>query len=495
MRVYLPTRISPSKSLTFAGAVFCLQQAEHTDFTFSILFFAFLMLSVIAFNEGGGFSRAGGSYVFFFSVLVVDIGVLWKAVLGEPADSNLLVPQLDILCYTISMFMLLVVVYLAKKLFGRPEGVAPTNADFSLAALGALVLGFIQTVLNMAGLSTPGSVLSSVNQLGQFFPLAILLGTISTIRDSGGKRTVGFVNGSAMLVSFVLGITAFSKQAMFTPFVVWFLGVLFARANLRVVHYIAIASFAVFAFSIAPLVAEGRSAVPPSANFLERVQIAQSILQDLKAAKESEDFTNEHLVEIVGQIGYYKSPQGFISRLTMISVDDAFLNYAEKGQRIGYEPIVAYYANLIPHFIWADKPVPPGGNYYAHKIGGFLAEDDNSTGISFSAVPEAYYIGGWVGICLLMPALCFVAFTTVDYVCGDFRRTPWGLLATLLIAHLAPEGLLGGLIWLSGYGNLGLLAAIFACTYFVPIVGALFYGNGRSLNYAIAMPPLPFRRR
>jgi hypothetical protein len=491
VRVYLPTRISPSKSIIFAGALFCIQLLEHTDFIFSILFFSFLVLSVIAFNEGGGFSRAGGAYVFFLSMLVVDIGVLWKAFLGEPADSNLLSPQLDMLCYSVSMFMLLIVNYLSKKLFGRPYGIAPTESDYSLAALGALVLGFVQTGFNQLGVGGEGSVLSLVNQLGQFFPLAILLGTITAVRKSGGLRTISFTNGCAMAVSFLIGVTGFSKQGMLTPFVVWFMGILFARANLRIVHYLAIACFAIFAFRIAPLIADGRNIAPQGSNLYTRGQVVLATMENLDASRAKEDATLQQELEAVGKIGYYNEPQGFIGRLTMISVDDAFLNYADGQQHIGYDPVVAFYANLIPHFIWPDKPVPKGGNYYAHRIGGFLAEDDDTTGISFSPIPEAYYIDGWRGLILLMPCLAFIAFASIDYICGDFRRTPWGLIITVTIAHLAPEGLLGGLVWLSGYGNLGLIAAIFACTEFVPVVGALFYGKARVYIPISRVPYLP----
>jgi hypothetical protein len=459
--------------------MFCVQQFEHTDFLFSILFFGFLMLSTLAFNEGGGFSRAGGAYVFFFSVLVVDVGVFWKAVLGEPADSNLLVPQLDMLCYTGCMFMLLVVIYMAKKFFGRPYGIAPTEADYSLAARGALVLGFVQTGLNIAGVGGPGSILSMVNQLGQFFPLAILLGTVTAIRESGGRKSINFTNACAMTVSFALGVSGFSKQAMFTPVVCWVLGALYARLNLRVVHYVAMGCFALFALRIAPLVAEGRNVAVEGSGFLDRGAVVLSILEDLKGAKSLEEQTVEQEVEALGKSGYYNNSQGLVGRLSMVSVDDAFFNYAEKGNLIGYEPVFEYYENLLPHFILPDKTIPPGGNYYAHKIGGFLATEDETTGISFSPVPEAYYIDGWRGLLILLPVIWLSMFVIIDYICGDFRRTPWGLIVIVLLAHLAPESLIGGLVWFTGYGSLGLIATIFACTEFVPVVGALFYGKIR----------------
>jgi hypothetical protein len=121
-------------------------------------------------------------------------------------------------------------------------------------------------------------------------------------------------------------------------------------------------------------------------------------------------------------------------------------------------------------------------------MGGFLAADDETTGISFSPIPEAYYIDGWRGLLLLLPVIWFSLFVSIDHICGDFRRTPWGLVVLVIFAHLAPESLVGGLVWISGYGNLGLLVTIFACTEFVPVVGALFYGRVR--DYVPVTSPL-----
>ena len=43
-------------------------------------------------------------------------------------------------------------------------------------------------------------------------------------------------------------------------------------------------------------------------------------------------------------------------------------------------------------------------------------------------------------------------------------------------AHVAPEGMLDSVIYLMGYGTLGLLFAVFTAAYFMPIIGTLFKG-------------------
>ena len=479
MRLILPTRISPAKTLVFAGVIFCVQQAEHTDFVFSLLFFAFLIVGNLAFNAGGGFSRASGAYVFLFTVLTAGLGVSWKAVLGEPADSNLLVPQLDMAVYAASQFMLLLVIQANKRLTGWAQGIASGEINYTLSGLGCLVLGVTQTILNSLGIGGPGSLLSIVNQLSQFYPLAIILGTIGAIKDSGGRRSISFVNGIAMTVVFFISMFGFTKQGMFTPLACWVVAAAFMRFQMRIVHYLVIGVFCVVGYVVIPLIGEGRSQASDGAGYAERAAIVYNIVTHLAVAKQAELDTQASLVAFQGKSGYYNKPQGFLERLSILSSDDAFFSYTSKGNYIGYKPVIDNYENFIPHIILPDKPVPIGGNYYAHEIGGFLASEDDGTGISFSPMAEAFHIDGWIGIFFLLPAIWLSLFASIDIICGDLRRSPFGLLVVVVFAHAAAESLLGSLIWLSGYGNIGLILAIGFCTYLTPVVGALFSGGNR----------------
>jgi len=489
VRIQFPTRIPLIKTLLFAVPLFGLQQLEHTGLAFSLLFFAFVVLGNFAFNAAGGFSKASGAYVFLYAMLLGIVGVVWKAVLGEPADSNLKVPILLMAVYAASMAMLLVVMLVNHRLtahlrsFASHMGMGELN--YTLAALGCLMgtftLQFLDTILG----SAPGSLLSILNQLNLLIPLAIILGTIGAMRDSGGRRSINLINCVAMLLTFVGGMLNFSKQAMLTPLACWVVAALYMRFNLRRVHILVLGAYAVFTFTLMPLISSGRNEVPPQgANYAQRVQIVLNILSDTKAAREQQQMADSFAVANSNATDYFGSPQGFIERLTIIPPDDTFLNYTAQGNNIGYLPIMLDFENFVPHFLLPDKPPTIGGNYYAHLIGGILAPDDFTTGISFSPVSEAYHIDGWRGVCLLLPAIWLLLFFITDYLCGDLRKSPWGLLMVVIFSHAAAESMVGGLIYLIGYGSLSLMVAIVFSTRVAPIVGALFYGRE-------AVVPLP----
>ncbi len=107
----------------------------------------------------------------------------------------------------------------------------------------------------------------------------------------------------------------------------------------------------------------------------------------------------------------------------MISVDDSLINTTAQGKVFGLYPIVYQFENLVPHVFWPNKPVIMIGNMYAHEIGG-MAEDDTTTGISFSAAGEGFHMARWVGVLIIAPILWIMLFTVFDSLCGDSRRRP-----------------------------------------------------------------------
>src|SRR6202012_1448195 len=103
---------------------------------------------------------------------------------------------------------------------------------------------------------------------------------------------------------------------------------------------------------------------------------------------------------------------------------------------------------------------------------------------------EAFHMNTWLGIVIVGGAVWTILFIVTDVVCEDLRKSPFGLLAMVAFAHVAPESLIAGLVYFIFFDNFGIVVAIVFCAYYAPILGTLISGNpsmrgsGRQLSHA-----------
>ncbi len=481
MRLPFPERVSYTYVCIFAILLCTIQIYQGTAPLFSLCCFFFIIVSAIAFNVAGGLTRPSGAYIFFFSVLGVIIGLFWKAVLGEPADSNLAVPILTIEIYVCGIWGMLIAAYVSRRLEPKQALLANfvTDDNMQTATVGCLVAGVILSVVFALVPKGAGSVLSALAQLNRFTLMAIFLGVIHAIRRSGGTRSISLPSLLAASIVFFTGVLGFSKEGMITPFVCWLIAAASQnyRVSLRQIAGGILVTMFLFQYLV-PYSQYGRNFQTDSLS--TNVGISVSMLENLgtvrKDYQQNEANTDEEEDELTK--GYFTNPQGFFDRLQMIGPDDNLNELTEQGVVPGITPVYIFFENLVPHFIWQDKPSWAGGNLYARQMGR-LDEDDDTTGISFSPAAEAFHLMRWIGILVLAPILWIVLFTLFDSLCGDVRKSPWGLLVILTFAHGAPEGGIGILVYCLGYLSAGILFAAYTATVLMPILGEIIIGPNR----------------
>jgi len=479
VRIPFPVHVPLSRVTCFAGILFLIQLSQGTSAVFAIFCFIFIFLTGATFNLAGGFSRTSGVYVFAYAVLVVILGVCWKAVLGEPADSNLAQPQLTMKIYAGSMAVMFLAVGVSRKLtLKRPVlGNLVTDANMQNATVGCLITGsVIYFLMLVTDQRQEGTLLSALSQVNRFLPMALIFGVIHEVRKTGGRRSVNLAVLLSGGIILFIGLIGFSKELIFTPLLCWILavgsqGYRLSKAQVAglvfvvflMVHYLVPYSQYARNFEVETVGA--------------RIGVAVDLLGDLEDVRYK--YQEARLDYYANQSqAYFNTPQGFMDRLQMISMDDGLIDITEKRTPIGPIPILMGFQNLVPHFIWPGKPALHFGNIYAHEMGG-LSADDDTTGISFSPAGEAYHIQKWFGVLIWAPLLWIMLFVVFDSLCGDLRTHPWGLLVGAFFAHLAPEGMLGGIIHAVGVTGFGLVMAAFAAAYLMPILGALIKGPER----------------
>jgi hypothetical protein len=494
VRLPFPESIPFVPVVFFAILLCAVQLVQGTNPVFSLGCFAYILVATMAFNLAGGFTRPSGAFVFFNSVLGVIVGLCVKVYLSEAADSNLLAPLLTIGVYFFGMCMMLVAVYLSKRVRTKRAimGKMVTDSNMQTATVGCLVAGIF---MMFAGYIIPGgngSVLSALNQLNRFFPLAIILGVINTIRRSGGTRSINLPVVLAATLMFTQGVLGYSKEGMLGPFAAYVLAAASQRYRVSKTQIVVGILAIIFIFQyLVPYAQYGRSFRDESgaANY----EVSLSLLSNLGYVREQYLETSADAYE-ERVLGYYNTPQGFFDRLQMISIDDALIHRTDQFGFFGLSPMVAAFQNIVPHFIWKDKPQGVIGNVWAHEVG-LLADADESTGISFSSTASTFHMAGWKGI-LLAAGTWFFLFLIFDSLCGDVRKTPWGLLVMVLFAHAAPEGDITAIIYMCFYTVYAIVFAAIMGAYVTPVIGSFFIGpQGIMIRRGVQVRSIPNRLR
>ncbi|WP_263367582.1 hypothetical protein [Edaphobacter bradus] len=479
MRIPFPVHIPLWGATGFAAFLFAVQLRQGTSLLFALCCFLFICIATLAFNLAGGFSRPSGSYVFFYATLCVIVGLCWKAYLGEPADSNLLAPQLTIEVFLGGITAMYGAVFISRRLSSRHGLLQNLVNDNNMqnATVGCMVAGFLISVVLIGTRTVNGSVLSALVQINRFFPMAIILGVIYAIRRSGGTRSVNLPVLLSAGAIFIQGILGFSKEGIFTPVLCWAIAAGSQRYKVSLYQLIGgVAVVALMVMYLVPYSQYGRNLRFDGWTFSQNVDTSLELLSNLGDVREKykESSAGDYTENSV-QSYYFNTPQGFFDRLHMIAPDDSLIDGTERKGPFGLYPIIAGFENLVPHVFWPNKPAIMFGNIYAREIGG-LPENDYTTGIAFSPSGDAYHIARWVGVFLIAPILWIGLFTLFDSLCGDTRTSPWGLLIMALFAHTAPEGMLGGVIYSYGFVTMGLLFAALSAAYVMPIFGTLVKG-------------------
>ena len=479
MRIPIPERFRARSTVIFIVVVFIAQLLEKTDVTFALLTSAYIALFAIGFNVGGGIYYLAGAFIFFNGTISALIGILYKIFLGEPGQTHLIVPNRTLEAYCLGMFGMVCAAALSRRLIPRRGILADVAAGDSMkqAALGCLVLGFALQLLVGIQKVDEATVVSAVAQLNHFSTMAIILGTSYEIRHSGGKSSSNWIVWVAALTLFASGVFSFSKEGMLGPMLDWLIPAVVLQFNFSRKQVVGglIAGFIVLHYLV-PFSQYGRYLRTDNGG--GNVAGSLGLLAHPEATRKLY-LEQQETQNLDGAPHYFDKPAGIFDREEMLSVDDALINWTDQGNYRGFSPTIAAFANVVPRFIWKDKPSMLTGNEYGQELG-IVSEDDTTTGISFSLVGDAYHQDGFIGVALLVPFVTFVFFMIGDSLAGDTRRSPWGLLLIALSSHVAAEGLLEGVIYLATYGVLAVFLIAILAKYALPVFANLLTGSERT---------------
>ncbi|MHB1021993.1 MAG: hypothetical protein ACYC46_05320 [Acidobacteriaceae bacterium] len=502
MVIPYPRHIKLGHALLFAGVLWILEVAAGTTIYFSSCVFIYVLLATLAFNIVGGLHRPSGGYIFSIAVLGLIFSQCAKVAFFEPAQKNLLEPNVTITVYTAGMAGILVAAYLSRKLvpsrtiLERIQGFKPRKSSFispeemNKIAIGCVALGVgMQMLLMVHGKFSQGTMWSALNQFGALLPLGLLLAVYATILKTGGRQSITwtFIVG-AMFMFLVNGVIGASKQGLFTPFACWLIPCAALQFRLRAQSALLMAIAVIFtSYYFVPYVQATKSYGVE--DFTLRADHAISLLSNPTQLREQ--YVSQQELERATRSytdkGYYyydASPLGLIDRFSLISMDDAMIALTDsKNETVGLFPILGGFEGLVPHFIWPSRTYIAWGNYYARELG-VISENDVTTGISFSVMCDAYHIDKWIGVLLVLPAMMLLLFTVIDAIAADTTIAPWGLFYIIFFLHAAPESMFSFFPHIIFFMGGVLIVTVVVALYILPILASLVLPSSRSLSHA-----------
>ena len=482
MRIPLLAEIKLKYAVIFAAVLLLGQQLEGTDLTFSVLCAAYILIFCLAFNAAGGFIYPSGSFVFFNGMLTSIVAITYKVLLGEPGQTHLHAPNTTMLVYCASMILLGLIAALTRRLAPRRGLLAGMGEGDVMrkAAVGCLLLGGLIQVLTFQAQDN-GSILSAVRQVNNFTQLAIILGTFYEVKRTGGRASSNWIVWTAGLAIFAFnGLFGFSKQGLLVPGAAWITAAVaaghrFSRMQLASI----VAAGIIFQIYLVPFAQVGKNLREESSTIANDSRTAVTMLGNIGNIRRQYKVSEAEMSEDTDGIHYYDRSEGFMDRISMLAADDALIAYTQENQEEGYAPTIWAFANVVPHFLWKDKPYFFTGNLYAREIG-MISEENDSTGISFSPESDAFHQLKWLGILLIMPPVIFMLFMVMDSLSGPISDSPWGLLFTVQCAHIASEGMIIGQVWTATYMAFGIIVAALLSKYVLPKFAGILTNTERT---------------
>jgi hypothetical protein len=482
MRFVVPTRVPYSYAVIFAVVLVLVQLVEHTFYLYSALTGLFVLVFAAAFNAAGGLVYPSGYWVFFNGTLAVLFGIVFKAILGEPGHTNLQDPIGTLSVDCVAMVAFGAVAALNRKIAPKKPFVSLELEGEAMkkAAIGCFIFGAILTVTCWPTLNDQGTLASALRQVNHFNEMGVLLATFYEVRKTGGRRSTNWIVWASGSVVFLASVMLFAKQGMIGAPFTWFLAGILAGHNFTKKQLLFVAvGFVLFQQYLVPYSQVARNYRSDDYNVAADSATALQFLKTLPETRATFRQDEQESIESNSENHLYDQPEGFFDRLCMLKPDDDLISFTNRGNVEGMYPTVLDLINVIPHFLWKNKPVGKIGNMYSHEMGG-LADDDDTTGISYSPQADAYHQATWFGVLVLLPAFLIPLFYLIDAIGGDVRSAPWGVLYIITIATTAPEATMAGITYTATFLTETILAVAIVAKYILPIFAGVITNSERT---------------
>jgi hypothetical protein len=464
MYIKLPESVPVPTAFAVGGLILAAQVLEGTTPLLAGLSFIFLMLSVVAFNVSGGMVYSSGSYIAACSLLTVELGTVVKVVLGEPMQRNLLAPEKSMLVYVVGMAAMLGAAYvnsLLRPRRGLLEGMV-VRGNASRIAIACIVVYVGVPIL----LQFSPSLQATFTQANYFLLLAVLIPVFDTVSRSGGMKSFNPAALAAWGYTTFIGLLSYSKQGIFAASAAWVVAAVAAGYRISLQRMAVLAGIgAVAAAILTPYAQIGRVYGQFGGGISTSIALLSHPL-DLRDQYKSE---SDAVLASDTAFHMFDTSQGLFDRLNMFAIDNALIAITDKGQTGTPEALWLNFVNIVPRYLYPDKPTFLWGNVYAQQLG-MLPPDDDTTGVSFSPFADAYHCAQFTGVSIYAFCIFLFYFFLSDALTGNATRSIWALLYIMYNLHAAPEGMMSAPVYGGGTLSIFIIGLAITCSQLIPIL-------------------------
>lgn len=422
-----------------------LELVNGTEPVFAGLVFLFAFLSYHAVRAAGGLTTLMGACIAFMAGQNVLVSQVAKVALGQAADSLLMRPVETIGIYDLAMAGIWLAAAVSTRWAARRKPLFKAETDIRrlmwLSYVSA-VLALLQAVIisrrvdaDTGGLQN-GGVFGPLSQISYLIPLAIASGTAYMILASKGRRSLGFVNGTMMLVPLLQGIVGAGREGMATGLVIYAATCLAFKFKFRPVHFaVAIGGACLLQFILFPYALYARNLVRTprmDVNIRRAASCLMDVISDpMKYQKIlDQDFNRQT------RYMYYGKSTPTLDRASLIAGADGIVAATLEQGTIGMKTISPGFYAAIPRMFYPEKPVGIS-NALAHRAPHMVGKHDFTTGVTLGWVCDAFSAFGWTGTPLIAFLISLALFASYRLVFDD--RMVFNVVPLALLFHLPWE--------------------------------------------------------
>jgi hypothetical protein len=434
MRIPSPASIPLLQVFIFLCALLAVQLVEGTDPYFAVLMLAAQVFGVMAFNTLGGMSHVAGSFCLFSLLANMSVPEIAHAIVGQPGDFNLPVSlKVGAVCaifyaslYAAARFMVLLPSprpYLDRVNFSLIELRALSWISISLATYIAILA--LRAVAGGAMVQN-GTTLAFLQHFYPVLnPLSVILATHTCLRTTQGRSAMNWEVVVILAAATVPGILSASKEGMLTPLLCWMIVCAtdryrFTRSQATVLAGVLVLGW-VFVY---PYSQNARDAVRSARTVSERISTIVAFIRDPTAFESEADIGDP----TESEYGESAAKLNIISRFSLLRSNGMLASADDHEGFTGIDRYLPAFLEIIPHFLWPDRPNPVSPNELGHKAGFRLTRDDATTGIAIASPALFYDIGGWPGLPVYTVLGFGLFFYALHCLVGKAAQSVWGLM-------------------------------------------------------------------